>query len=272
MTSPMVEHAVELSERGYTIFPCRPRAKTPLTTHGFKDATRDECTIRHMWDRAPDANIAGACAATGISVLDIDTKAGADPREVIFELGLEGHTTVLTGEAPERSEAHPDSLSGNRGAQVFFRGDHRTGQTTIKGVELRGTGSYVVVPPSVHPSGVPYHGDLPSVNQLAEMPASWSASSTRDLRTVHLLQQPSGCQCCATASQHDTSSSPGSPDTSSGGTSTSTLPPNSFTSSTRSAASHPCHPPRWTGSSSRSATQNSGDAKDSNDERSRRPP
>lgn len=140
--SDMVEYAVDLAERGYAVFPCRPRAKEPLTRNGFKDASRDERTFRHMWASAPDANIAGACGATRIAVLDIDSKAGADYREVIAELALEPYITVLTGEAPERSAQYPDSLSGNRGAQVFFRGEQRTGQTKLKGVELRGGGGY----------------------------------------------------------------------------------------------------------------------------------
>jgi len=168
--SDMVDNAIDLAERGYAVFACRPREKTPLTSHGFKDATRDERAIRHMWDRMPDANVAAGCAASGINVLDIDSKHGADPREVIFDLDLDVHTCVLTGEAPERSAQYPDSLSGNRGAQVFFRGIHRTGLTTIKGVELRGTGSYVVLPPSIHPSGVQYRGELPRVAELRNCP------------------------------------------------------------------------------------------------------
>lgn len=169
----MVEYAVDLAERGYAVFPCRPRAKEPLTAHGFKDATRDERAIRHMWDRAPDANIAAACGASQINVLDIDAKAGADYREVIADLDVERHTTVLTGEAPERCAEHPNSLAGNRGGQVFFR-DHRetVPKTSIRGVELRGVGAYVVVPPSTHPSGVQYRGNLPAVSQLGPLPTS----------------------------------------------------------------------------------------------------
>jgi hypothetical protein len=170
--SEMVEYAVDLAERGYAVFACRPREKAPLTSHGFKDATRDERAIRHMWARSPDANIAAAAGASRINVLDIDAKHGADPREVIADLDLESHATVLTGEAPERTHQLPHSLSGERGAQVFFRGDHRTAQSTIQGVELRGVGAYVVVPPSVHPSGVQYRGELPAVSELSPMPAS----------------------------------------------------------------------------------------------------
>jgi hypothetical protein len=168
--------ALDLAEQGYSVFPLRPRGKTPLTAQGFKDATRDERCILHWWAATPDANIGVACGSSGINVLDIDAKAGADPMEVVARLELERYAAVWTGEAPERSAQHPDSLAGERGAQVFFRGDRRTApKTAIKGVELRGAGAYVAVPPSVHPSGVPYLGKLPPVGDLLELPTSVSA-------------------------------------------------------------------------------------------------
>ncbi len=161
--------ALDLAQRGYHVFPVRPRAKVPLTSNGFKDATGAERTILHWWDRRPDANIGVACGASGIGVLDIDAKHGADPREVIPRLGLEGYPIVWTGEAPP-VDKHPDSLEGVRGAQVYFAGDVRTCETTVPGVEFRGAGAYVVAPPSVHPSGVAYEGELPLVSELPPIP------------------------------------------------------------------------------------------------------
>jgi len=165
--------ALDLAERGYHVFPLRPHSKRPITGDGFKSATTDERRLLHWWSGTPDANIGIACGASGIDVLDIDTKAGADPQEVIADLDLEHHPVVWTGEAPERSAKHPDSLAGGRGAQIYFRGERKTApNTTIRGVELRGAGAYVVAPPSVHPSGVPYLGELPPVDELPELPAA----------------------------------------------------------------------------------------------------
>jgi len=165
--------ALDLAESGYVVFPVRPRGKQPITTSGFKDATRDERQILHWWDRTPDANIGIACGVSGVVVLDIDAKHGGDPQEVVARLGLERHTAVWTGEAPERDAEHQDSLTGERGAQIYFRGGRKTApKTSLKGVELRGAGAYVVAPPSVHPSGVPYLGKLPPVADLHELPTS----------------------------------------------------------------------------------------------------
>jgi hypothetical protein len=148
--------ALELAALGYFVFPCRPRGTAPLTPNGFHDATRDERTILHWWDRWPDANIGIACGASELVVLDIDPRSGADPREVIAELGLDDFLIVWTGEAPEPSDKYPNSLAGIRGAHVYFAGRLPTCETEIPGLELRGDGSYVLAPPSVHESGVPY--------------------------------------------------------------------------------------------------------------------
>jgi hypothetical protein len=42
---------------GIPVFPCVPGDKTPLTPHGFKDATTDPTTIAGWCEQYPDANI-----------------------------------------------------------------------------------------------------------------------------------------------------------------------------------------------------------------------
>jgi hypothetical protein len=164
--------AVGLAALGYYVFPCKPHGKEPLTKNGWQDATRDESKILHWWDRWPDANIAVACGPSGIVALDIDSKHGADPREVLPALGFDNYPIVMTGEAPEPDAAHPESLAEVRGAHALFRSDLSTTKTTVKGVELRGVGGYIVAPPSVHPSGLTYEGTLPPVSDLPGAPAS----------------------------------------------------------------------------------------------------
>src|SRR4051812_30570803 len=116
MTDRRMERAaVELAGRGYYVFPCWPRGKEPRIPkseggNGFHDATRDEGQILRWWDRWPHANIGVACGASGIVVVDIDAKHGADPREIISELSLENYPTISTGDASAPSPEHPNSL------------------------------------------------------------------------------------------------------------------------------------------------------------------
>jgi len=59
----MTEIALQLAAKGKYVFPCRPRGKEPLTSHGFKDATTDPEQIRRWWSEHPDANLG---LATGL--------------------------------------------------------------------------------------------------------------------------------------------------------------------------------------------------------------
>jgi hypothetical protein len=168
-TRALEQVALDLAERGYHVFPCKPGDKRPLTANGFKDATRDERKILQWWDKTPDANIGIACGASGICVLDIDSKSGADPNRVL-EGREHGGTLILTGAAPAQDDQHPQSLPGVRGAQVYFRGTLATGPLPATGCEIRGPGAYVVAPGSIHPSGLRYTGQLPPVNRLPPPP------------------------------------------------------------------------------------------------------
>ena len=64
---------------GFHVFPIKPDAKTPLTQHGFHDATIDVDQIRKWWRGAPDANLGLRCGlASGIIVVDIDGPQGIE--------------------------------------------------------------------------------------------------------------------------------------------------------------------------------------------------
>lgn len=173
--SALGRSALELADLGYPVFPLVAHAKRPITARGFKDASRDRQQIISWWTARPDANIGVAAGSANIVVLDIDTKAGADPREILAGVDRDDAPVIGTGLAPERSERHPRSLTGRRGVQVYFRGAMAsTPRLRIPGVEIKGAGGYVVAPPSIHPCGVEYVGQLPPVQELPPVPA-WLA-------------------------------------------------------------------------------------------------
>lgn len=172
MTVPgkLEQQAVQLAADGYHVFPCRPGDKRPATANGFKDATRDERQILQWWDRDSTYNIGIACGASGITVLDIDSKSGANPTDILADRELHKAPIVLTGVAPDQDAQHPASLPGVRGVQVYFKGSLPTGPLPIVGCEIRGQGAYVVAPGSLHPSGATYTGQLPHAGQLPDVP------------------------------------------------------------------------------------------------------
>ena len=140
--------ALDLAARGWPILPLKPAGKLPLTAHGVKDATTDERTILHWFERWPDANIGVACGEPGPTVLDIDDPGQA--RDITRRLG--GVPQVATA----------------RGSHYYFQGADQ-GTVPLGYGELRGLGSYVVAPPSIHETGKTYtwllspNGKLPAV-------------------------------------------------------------------------------------------------------------
>jgi hypothetical protein len=143
--SETLEAALDYAARGWRVLAIGARTKVPLTAHGVDDATTDADVIAGWLERWGDINIAIACGAPGPSVLDIDH--------------------------PEQAPAvDPDTptVATARGRQHYFAGlDERT--IKLPYGELRGVGSYVVCPPSIHPTGKLYvwtvgvDGPLPSV-------------------------------------------------------------------------------------------------------------
>jgi hypothetical protein len=134
---------------GFSVFPCKARGKTPLTEHGFKDATRATAQIRKWWAQWPNANVAIATGATsGIVVLDIDPRhAGDDALEAL---------QAEHGKLPET----PTVLTGGGGFHLYFRHPGafvpNSGGRIGAGIDIRGDGGYVIAPKSVHESGNRY--------------------------------------------------------------------------------------------------------------------
>ena len=141
---------------------CTAAGKHPRTSHGLNDASRDEETIRGMWEQWPDANV-GARTGNGVIVLDIDAdKNGFESLQALSaEIGpLPQTRTAKTGGGGEhRYFSAPAGIEIRNSAGRL--GD---------GLDVRGDGGYVVAPPSLHVSGSHYEwtGDIAAVAQLPE--------------------------------------------------------------------------------------------------------
>lgn len=135
------EAALMYAAAGLDVFPCVPGGKQPLTTRGYRDATTGARRIRGWWAWKPEANI-GIATGHGLDVLDIDVHAGGD-----------GYRTL---ERLHRAGMVPGALAAVRtpsgGTHLYFPSDpDRPQQTWSRGtrhVDFRGTGGYVLAPPS----------------------------------------------------------------------------------------------------------------------------
>jgi putative DNA primase/helicase len=129
-------------------------AKHPLTNHklhlqhGLKDASRDEHTVRSWWTEYRLANIGGVTgAASGRVVLDVDPGHGGT--ESLVRL-THDHEVL-----PETVQHE----TGGGGVHLIFRDPGSIQSSAGKlgaGLDVRGEGGYIVLPPSNHASGARY--------------------------------------------------------------------------------------------------------------------
>lgn len=144
---------------------CSSPGKHPRTRNGLKDATTKVATIRKWWGQTqwPNASIAGVGGE--FLCLDVDTKSGGkNSLETLIEDNspLPDTAVVLTGE-----------YDGERGLHYWFRvPEERQVASKVgirKGLDIRCSRGYAVLPPSPHASGVEYEWITP-FEEVAEAP------------------------------------------------------------------------------------------------------
>lgn len=159
----LLRTAQALARKGLAVFPCLEKQKQPATPRGCLDASKDPHMISHWWGINPAYNIAIATGGiSGIFVIDIDVE-GADG-----ELGLR-QLEIEHGELPPTVEAITA-----RGRHLYFRMPdapvRNSASKIAAGIDVRGTGGYVLAPPSIHPSGKRYAWSVDSATALADAP------------------------------------------------------------------------------------------------------
>lgn len=157
---PLAAAARELARAGVPVFPCAANGKPPITEHGLRDATSDLRQVEAWWRRTPNANIGMPTgAASGLVVVDVDVHGQANG----FEAFNRAHRAGLVS----GWELLARSPSG--GMHVYFpavpEAIQRSWQVARAGIDFRGDGGYIVVPPSariIDGHRVPY-----SIEQVA---------------------------------------------------------------------------------------------------------
>jgi len=146
------------------VFPIIERQKKPAIADNLKRATTDPNIIAGWWCTR-DFNIGIATGPdSGVWVVDID--------------GNEGEATLRQLEAAHCAlPATVEGITGGGGRHLFFRWpatkiDIRNSQIRgdIPSIDVRGEGGYVLVPPSIHPSGRRYAWSVDSASEFADAP------------------------------------------------------------------------------------------------------
>lgn len=181
--NPILDAALALASRGLRVFPCKARAKTPATAHGCKDASSDPDVIQ-KWFSSGERNLAIATGpGSGLWVLDLDGDEGI------------AAFTLISKDHDEEVPLTPTVRTGGGGKQLYFlfNGREVKNRAKIGGdpIDCRGTGGYVVAPPSVHPSGKAYEWIVDLETPIAEAP-DWLVDLV--VESAPSAPSPGGCE------------------------------------------------------------------------------
>ncbi|AHG91861.1 Bifunctional DNA primase/polymerase [Gemmatirosa kalamazoonensis] len=157
--TPLACAAVAYARRGWAVLPCAPGAKLPLLPNGFHGASTDPSTVAAWWRAEPRANIGVvpglsrllvAGAPYALVALDLDGPRGFATADA---LGVPTDTLTATTGRPDggchRYFVVPTSTVD--GAPLII-----SNRALGSGLDVRHARGYVIVPPSVHPSGAEY--------------------------------------------------------------------------------------------------------------------
>lgn len=172
------------SEKGWQVFPVKPKDKTPLVK--WADVATTELNMLYGWlEQYPDMNIGLATGKrSGVFVLDVD--AGHDGFQSLDELEKK------YGSLPKT----PTVQTGGGGRHYFFKHPNveiRNVQNSGKlgkGLDVRGDGGYVVAAGSIHSSGNQYKWIVqPSINELADAPEWMVKILTSNIPTAEPIRE-----------------------------------------------------------------------------------
>lgn len=192
--SALSDAAVRYAELGLAVFPlhtvrkggrcdcgnrkCENAGKHPLT-RGWQRTIPSVTAVRDVWARA-DYGIGVACgAASGVFVLDVDVRHEGDEAlaALVGAHGALPPTWVVR--------------TGGMGTHVYFAwpsqgGVGNSASRVALGIDVRGQGGFVVMPPSPHVSGNVYGWvRAPEDIEIAQAP-DWLIELTRKRRRAQI--------------------------------------------------------------------------------------
>jgi len=145
---------------GFSVIPLKPRSKTPLLDwKEFQRRRASEQEVSEWLKKWPDMNVGVVTGEiSNVTVLDLD--------------GLRGLEWLQKQKDAVQSSL--TTLSGSGGKHLWFKNDGSLRNSASKladGVDIRGEGGYVAVPPSIHPNGCRYRwATTPRFSALSAVP------------------------------------------------------------------------------------------------------
>jgi hypothetical protein len=159
---PTVDDALSYLNMGWSIIPVKRDKRPFVPWQKFQKERPTDAMVRKWWKDYPDANIAVITGAvSGIVAIDIDSENGAMAYRSLFG-EIHGTCRQNTGKdgALHLIFKHPGKALGNTARQA-------------DDVDTRADGGYILVSPSIHPSGKRYEWAVDpreSIDDLMDLP------------------------------------------------------------------------------------------------------
>jgi hypothetical protein len=170
--------------------------KHPLISNWPISATSDSLQLSKWFGIESQNNAAVVCDRSGLVVIDIDPRNNGDESFLALESLLDGAipstVTALTGEYTVKGKRV-------RGRHLYFKADPEAqyfkdfSRLRLKGIDIKSNG-YVLLPPSVHSSGVNYeweNGLSPYDTEIAELSAELSSVMVKGYKNQKVPLKPS---------------------------------------------------------------------------------
>lgn len=139
----IITKALELQKIGWSIIPIGDNKKPLVNWTEFQTRKATEQEVRSWFNSWPSANIGVVTGPiSNLLVLDLDAKHGRSSKEFIIPVTISSNT----GGGGEHFYFKYPSFEVRNSAGALFG----------EGVDIRGKGGYVVLPPSIHKSGKCY--------------------------------------------------------------------------------------------------------------------
>lgn len=157
----MVQSALKLAQRGLPVFPLIPGDKIPLHgSNGYLDATTDPDKIAALWSgNNRNCNI-GSATGHSFFTLDVDDMAA--------------ETALQKLEAQHGAIPPTVEVITSRGRHLHFKMPATPVRCSAGKIaphlDIRGLGGFVVLPPSLHPSGKRYCWSIDCHHEFAPAP------------------------------------------------------------------------------------------------------
>ena len=163
--NPLLDSALNLARRGFSVVPLKPRTKKPALQDCYNRATADLEKLRVLWEREPGLNIGIVPTSGGLCAIDVDVPLGIESLAAL---------EAFLGKLPSPTVT---VLTPNGGKHLFFRcGKSFPSHNGIaSGIDIRSAAGHCVVPPSLLLEGDYEFEPGHSFDDLepAELPDSW---------------------------------------------------------------------------------------------------